>query len=57
MSPETYFLCFVQHGAVFKMFAEGYFGLSKWRPQKKFIRSYLQRKKIEKLSFWRLENA
>ena len=29
MSPETYFLCFVQHGAVFKMFAEDYFGLSK----------------------------
>ena len=33
--------------ALFKMLWD-YFGLSKWKPRKKFSRSYLQRRKIEK---------
>ena len=47
-SRETCFLCFVQHGAQFWKCLWDNFGLSKWKPLKKFSNSYLQRRKLEK---------
>ena len=40
--------CFSQHGARFWKCLWDYFGLSKWKPRKKFRMSYLQREKMEK---------
>ena len=51
-SPETCFLCFVQHAwrAVLKMFVRlQYFGLKQvTEPRQKLCKSYLQRREIEK---------
>ena len=47
-SRETWFVCFVQHGARFWKCSWDYFGLSKWNPRKKFKRSYFQETKMEK---------
>ena len=44
-SAGTCFLCFVQHGARFWKDFWDYFGLSTWKPRKKFSLSYLQLKK------------
>ena len=41
-SMETCFLCLVQHGAWFWKCWWDYFGLSQWKPWKKFSRRYLQ---------------
>ena len=41
------FSLFVQHGKQFWNSLLEYFGLSKWRPQKKFSRSYLKRIRME----------
>ena len=47
-SWKTCFLCIVQHGTRFWKCLWDFFRLSKWKPQKKLSRSYLQRKKMEK---------
>ena len=48
---ETCFLCFAKHGKRFwKYLWDNFRLISKWKPGRKFSRSYLQRRKMEK---WR----
>ena len=57
---QTCFLCFVQHGARFWKCLRDNFGLSKWKPRKKFSWSCLQVRKTEKPRqeiSWRLKNT
>lgn len=50
-SWENCFLCFAQHGAQIWKCVFDYFGFGRWiSKEKKFTRSYLQRRKMEK---WR----
>ena len=59
-SRQTCFLCFVKHGARLWKCLRDNFGLSKWKPRKKFSWSCLQVRKTEKPRqeiSWRLKNT